>query len=571
MDNDIKQVDEKLPDTWEFVPFTEVVSVLPDGSKRVKKRNYLETGKIPVIDQGQDYIGGFTDDESMTFTGELPVVLFGDHTKSIKFVKSHFAVGADGIKILKPASSYNIKFFFYLLHSLQIPDRGYSRHFQFLKKFDLPLAPLNEQRRIVAEIEKQFSRLDEAVDNLKRVKANLKRYKVSVLKAAVEGKLTEEWRKANPDVEPAGKLLERILAERCKKWEEAVLIKMKAKSKVPKSEKWKKKFEDPLPDSDEFSALPQQWSWVFLRNIFDTITDGDHQPPPKSDTGIPFLVIGNVNTGKLDFNRTRFVNKQYYDSIVESRKPKLGDLLYTVVGSYGIPVKVDTDQEFCVQRHIAILKPSQHIFADYLYYILSSSFVYNQASEVATGTAQKTVTLKGLREIKVPLPPYGEQVHIAKIIEQKFSIIKQLEFSVNNSNIRAQRFRQSILQKAFSGKLVKQDPKDEPAAVLMERIKQEMLKTPIDSKIARKRKPIKRGKKVKPKKKKRSLRDVLADYPTGLTPEKLLTAANYSIDEVDEFYEKLAQIADQIEEKKPLGSKALKWPYEAQIILNLRR
>ena len=119
MDNDIKPVADKLPTTWELVPFTEVVSILTDGSKRVKKRNYLEKGKIPVIDQGQEYIGGFTDDESMAFTGKLPVVLFGDHTKSIKFVKSIFAVGADGIKILKPSSSYNIKFFFYLLHSLQ--------------------------------------------------------------------------------------------------------------------------------------------------------------------------------------------------------------------------------------------------------------------------------------------------------------------------------------------------------------------------------------------------------------------------------------------------------------------
>ena len=103
----------------------------------------------------------------------------------------------------------------------------------------MPLAPLNEQKRIVAEIEKQFSRLDEAVDNLKRVKANLKRYKASVLKAAVEGKLTEEWRKANPDVEPAGKLLERILAERRKKWEETELAKMYTKGlPAPKKGLW---------------------------------------------------------------------------------------------------------------------------------------------------------------------------------------------------------------------------------------------------------------------------------------------------------------------------------------------
>lgn len=265
-------VEDDLPSGWKIVPFPKAVSIIPDGGKRIKKRSYLESGKIPVIDQGQEYIGGFTDDESMTFTGELPVVLFGDHTKSIKFVKSPFAVGADGIKILKPSSCYNIKFFFYLLHSLQIPDRGYSRHFQFLKKFDLPLAPLNEQSHIVAEIEKQFSRLDEAVNNLKRVKANLKRYNASVLKAAVEGKLTEEWRKANPDVEPADKLLERILVERRKKWEKTELAKLKAKGKEPKDEKWKKKYKEPAkPDLNDLPILPKEWKWV----TWDTILGFD--------------------------------------------------------------------------------------------------------------------------------------------------------------------------------------------------------------------------------------------------------------------------------------------------------
>lgn len=157
----------------------------------------------------------------MVFDGELPVILFGDHTRSIKYVNKPFAVGAEGIKILKLDNCYNYKFFYYLLHSLQIPSRGYSRHFQFLKKFYLPLAPPNEQKRIVAEIEKQFSRLDEAVAALKRIKANLKRYK-----AAVEGKLTEEWRRANPNVESANELLKRILTERRRKWEEEYIKNM---------------------------------------------------------------------------------------------------------------------------------------------------------------------------------------------------------------------------------------------------------------------------------------------------------------------------------------------------------
>jgi len=132
----------------------------------------------------------------------------------------------------------------------------------------VPIAPQNEQKRISAEIEKQFSRLDESVDSLKRVKANLKRYKASVLKAAVEGKLTEEWREKHPDVEPADKLLQRILAERRKKWEKAELAKMKAKGKEPKDDKWKKKYKEPVgPGKQNIDNLPNDWVIVTLDQV----------------------------------------------------------------------------------------------------------------------------------------------------------------------------------------------------------------------------------------------------------------------------------------------------------------
>ena len=124
-----------VPKGWDVLPFEQAVDVISDKSKRVKQSTYLPSGKLPVIDQGQDFIGGYTDDEDMAFEGELPVILFGDHTRSIKYVDRSFAVGAEGVKILKPSGGFDPKFFYYLLRSLQIPSRGYSRHFQFLRKF----------------------------------------------------------------------------------------------------------------------------------------------------------------------------------------------------------------------------------------------------------------------------------------------------------------------------------------------------------------------------------------------------------------------------------------------------
>src|SRR5206468_11332134 len=135
----------------------------------------------------ESFIGGYTDDLSKSYTGALPVVVFGDHTRRIKLVNERFAVGAQGVKLLRPREGWDPKFFAYLLPTLPIANRGYSRHYQFVRKLTFRRPDLAEQRRIVAEIEKQFTRLDAGVASLKRVQVALKRYRASVLKAACEG------------------------------------------------------------------------------------------------------------------------------------------------------------------------------------------------------------------------------------------------------------------------------------------------------------------------------------------------------------------------------------------------
>ncbi|MBB4636568.1 restriction endonuclease subunit S [Longimicrobium terrae] len=159
-------------------------------------------------------------------------------------------------------------------------------------------------------------------------------------------------------------------------------------------------------------AIPDTWKWVRLHEIVAAITDGDHQPPPLAPSGVPFLVIGNVRTGALDFSRTRFVPQVYYDRLAPIRKPASGDLLYTVTGSYGIPILVQDSRIFCVQRHIAILKTLKCMDSEYLHLLLRSSLVADQAKNRATGIAQKTVSLEALRSFVVPVPPRKEQRRI---------------------------------------------------------------------------------------------------------------------------------------------------------------
>jgi type I restriction enzyme, S subunit len=329
------------------------------------------------------------------------------------------------------------------------------------------------------KIEELFSHIDAGVVALQKAKQLLKQYRQSVLKAAVTGELTREWREQNKDdahgsanvaggrmpgatkLEPASELLNRILIERRAKWEEQQLEQFKAQGKVPKDDKWKLKYKaDLLPSSDQLFDLPDSWCWATLQNVFDVITDGDHQPPPKANEGVPFLVIGNVNRGKLNFDNTRFVSQEYYQGLGEIRVPKKGDLLYTVVGSFGIPVKVDTEKAFCVQRHIAILKPSNFVDREFLYYILNSGYIYKQTSDVATGTAQKTVGLGELRKIVSPLPPLNEQIEIANRVSTKIEAINRLEEQIKVKLLKAEKTKQSILATAFSGQLFKENNRE---------------------------------------------------------------------------------------------------------------
>ena len=151
---------------------------------------------------------------------------------------------------------------------------------------------------------------------------------------------------------------------------------------------------------------------VVLSQLATDISDGDHMPPPKVQHGLPFITIGNIKkeTRTIDFSDTFKVSREYFDALKPNRKPQCGDVLYTVTGSFGIPVLVDDDTEFCFQRHIGLIRPKNDLSSAWLYYLLRSPQIFKQAEEGATGTAQKTVSLKVLRGIQVPKVPMVDQL-----------------------------------------------------------------------------------------------------------------------------------------------------------------
>lgn len=178
------------------------------------------------------------------------------------------------------------------------------------------------------------------------------------------------------------------------------------------------------------------WEKVKLNDVCSSIYDGDHNAPPKSDTGVPFVTISNIDAadGSIDFSNTAHVPNSYFESLKPERRPRPGDVLYSVVGSFGIPSLVKDQRPFVFQRHVAILRPNDRIEPEYLYYSMKSRNFYHWADSVAIGAAQRTVTLGQLREKTIALPPLPVQRRIAgvlsaydKLIENNRRQIKLLE------------------------------------------------------------------------------------------------------------------------------------------------
>ncbi len=323
-----------------------------------------------------------------------------------------------------------------------------------LGDFEVWLPPtIEDQKRIVAEIEIQFSRLDEAVASLKRIQANLKRYKAAVLKAAVEGKLTEQWRKDHPDVEPADQLLKRILAERRAKWEAEELAKMKAKGSKPKDDSWKKKYKEPAgPDTANLSELPEGWVWAALGQLAWSVKDGPHYSPKYSASGIPFISGGNIRPEGIDLSSAKFITSELHAELSLRCKPEHGDLLYTKGGTTGI-ARINTEtRDFNVWVHVAVLKLVDSIEPFYLQNSLNSTHCYKQSQQYTHGVGNQDLGLTRMVWITVPLPPLTEQQFITEEIDRRLSVTKELEVTIEINLKRAERLRQTILSRVFTKK-----------------------------------------------------------------------------------------------------------------------
>lgn len=462
----------ELPEGWEISqlgsltsPEDNAICDGPFGSK-LKTEHYIQTPGYAVIRLGNIGVGYFIWGKEGHISQEHYLSLSSNHVKAGDLIVAGLADPlvrcCEVPKQLGPAVNKADCFRVRVHPSV---DRTYVRHYlnssiakafaaeenhgitrerinlSNAKALPVPLPPLAEQKRIVAKVDELMALCDQLESQQKQretkkatlVQAALTRF----ADAPTPGNLEFLFHKAY-SIEPA-QLRESILAlafqgrltapEPHDQCVQALLTEIAAeKEDLIQQSLLKRSDSISLDPSQELPwTLPVGWLSVSLSSICTSVTDGDHLPPPKTDQGVPFLVIGNVRWGGIDFSDCRYVGHDYYNELSPIRKPRQRDILYTLVGSFGIPVIVDTDHQFCIQRHIGILRPSVHINHHFLAYCLRSKLVFDQVATCATGIAQKTVPLSGLRRVAIPLPPLAEQKRIVAKVDELMALVDKLE------------------------------------------------------------------------------------------------------------------------------------------------
>ena len=479
---------EEFPPSWVLLPVSEAVRNVTLTDKKIPQKNYLPSGKFPVFDQGQDYVGGYTDDTAMVIDCELPAIVFGDHTRVVKLVNTAFAPGADGVKVLQPSACILPKLLEQFVRYLvtKIPNNGYARHYQHLAKSLLPIPPLAEQHRIVSKIEELFSELDQGVASLNTAREQLKVYRQSLLKNAFEGKLTAAWRAAHADqLETAVALQQRIARERQARYQQQLADWQTAGQAGPKPKPPK-----PLPpltaeELAELPELPAGWGWIRVGELVDRVTVG-YVGPMKDEyieQGVPFLRSQNVRENRFDPEGLKFISEGFHQSLSKSAL-SAGDVVVVRSGSIGVSCVIPEHLGKANCSDLVIVKAPRHVSSHLLAYYMNWQ-TQGRVKQKMVGVALIHFNTKSVEGFAYPLCSEQEQQQIEKLLAEKLSEADQLDQTLATALQQADALRQSILKKAFCGQLVKQAKNEEPATTLLERIRAERLSAPPGKKKTR--------------------------------------------------------------------------------------
>ncbi|MDD5177542.1 MAG: restriction endonuclease subunit S [Sterolibacterium sp.] len=506
-----------LPQTWCDVRIFEITSVNPTLDKAgipddlevsfvPMSAVQTESGIIDVSDKRKfsEVKKGYTPflEGDVLFAKITPCMENGKMAV-VPEVRNGIGFGSTEFHVLRALSGVNAKFVYYYVSS-----QGFRREAEhnmsgavgqrrvttpYLTGCEVPFPPTNEQHRIVAKIEELFSELDKGIENLKTARAQLKVYRQALLKHAFEGRLTARWREENPDkLETADALLKRIQQERAQHYQQQLADWQASGGSKPKAPK-------PLPpltaeELAELPELPQGWVWTRLGNANVEVSDGPFGSNLKSsdyvDSGVRVIRLENI--GALEFieEKESYVTEEKYE-LLKKHTVSSGDIIFSSFITENVRVAllppsiqkaINKADCFCVRFS------GETISNVFVVMFLSTRHVYKQLEALIHGVGRPRINTTQLKDVVIPVCSAVEQQVMIAEIESRLSAVNQLDQTITASLQQAESLRQSILKKAFSGQLVAQDANDEPASVLLARIKAE---SAAQAAMAKQKKPQK--------------------------------------------------------------------------------
>ena len=431
-----------IPNGWIEILTADTFNQVSTNTKKVKTKDCKTSGKFPVIDQGQSDIAGFVDDASKLMKVTKPLVIFGDHTRIIKWVVSDFVPGADGTKVLAAANFLEPKYFYYQLRSLELPDKGYARHFRYLNETSFKVAPLTEQQQIVAKLDELLAQVDNLKTRLDNIPKILKRFRQSVLAAAASGKLTEDWRKDN----------------HINEWCFTQLSDLNIDIQI-----------------GPFGSLLHKSDYV--------------------EGGIPLVNPMHINDGKI-IPSTFMTVTSVKAAELQRYNLQIGDIVLGRRGEMGRAAVVNMDGLICGTGSL-YLRPNLSDFESiFIWLVLSASETIKYLEDNSVGTTMVNLNQKILKALPFPNIEKKEQTEIVARVEQLFAYADQIEQRVKDAQSRVNHLTQAILAKAFRGELTAEWRAQNPdlisgensAEALLARIQEERETVVVTKKTVKKEK-----------------------------------------------------------------------------------
>lgn len=381
-----KQVISELQkkDNWNLVYFADLIIDDTKNATKIKTRDYLNTGKFPIIDQGQGLISGYTNDNQGLYKGSLPVIIFGDHTRIIKFVKEPFYLGADGVKLLISKKTIEMKYLYYFFKNITIPNTGYNRHYKYLKDLIIPLPPIETQKKIAKVLDKAQELIDKRKEQIEKLDVFI----------------------------------------------QSLFMDM---------------FGDPTSNT-------KGWIVKALNELCTHIVDCPHSTPihEEKPTEYPSIRTTELKNGRIYWSSMKYVGLAEYVKRTRSIKPQYGDIIYGREGIFGEAIIIPNNVTMCLGQRVMLFRPNNNLCNSiFLWSLVRSQYIYNQAVRKTSGSTVGHVNVKDIKKFTCILPPLKIQNNYAKVVEkaeqQKALLEKSLIEMENNFN--------SIMQGAFRGEL----------------------------------------------------------------------------------------------------------------------